>query len=45
MANKNTSLHQAKENKKDEFYTRIEDIERELCHYRRHHGSTYYIYD
>ena len=35
MANKNTNLHQAKEAKKDEFYTRIEDIERELYHYRR----------
>lgn len=35
MANKNKNLHQAKENKKDEFYTRIEDIERELYHYRR----------
>lgn len=35
MANKNTNLHQAKEAKKDEFYTRREDIERELYHYRR----------
>jgi hypothetical protein len=35
MANKNTNLHQAKGAKKDEFYTRREDIERELYHYRR----------
>jgi hypothetical protein len=35
MANKNTNLHQAKEAKKDEFYTRCEDIEREVYHYRR----------
>lgn len=35
MANKNINLHQAKEAKKDEFYTRREDIERELYHYRR----------
>ena len=35
MANKNTNLHQAKEAKKDEFYTRREDIEREVYHYRR----------
>lgn len=35
MANKNKILHQAKEAKKDEFYTRREDIEREVYHYRR----------
>ena len=35
MANKNTGLHQAKEAKKDEFYTQLADIERELYHYRR----------
>jgi hypothetical protein len=36
MANENTGLHSAKRNKKDEFYTQIVDIERELQHYRRH---------
>lgn len=36
MANENSSLHTAKRNKKDEFYTQIVDIERELRHYRRH---------
>lgn len=34
MANKN--LHKAKKNKKDEFYTQLSDIERELKHYRKH---------
>lgn len=34
MANK--SLHQAKEAKKDEFYTQLIDIENELRHYREH---------
>jgi len=36
MANENTGLHSAKRNKKDEFYTQIVDIEREMRHYRRH---------
>ena len=36
MANENSSLHKAKRNKKDEFYTQIVDIERELRHYRSH---------
>ena len=36
MANKNTTLHQAKEAKKDEFYTQLEDINNELRHYREH---------
>ena len=36
MANENTGLHTAKRNKKDEFYTQIADIERELRHYREH---------
>lgn len=36
MANENTGLHAAKRNKKDEFYTQISDIERELRHYRKH---------
>ena len=34
MANKN--LHSAKKAKKDEFYTQISDIEKELFHYREH---------
>lgn len=33
-ANKN--LHQAKNNKKDEFYTQLSDIENELRHYKQH---------
>jgi hypothetical protein len=35
MANENSKLHSAKRNKRDEFYTQIEDIERELTHYRK----------
>ncbi|CAC9627368.1 EcoRI methylase/methyltransferase [uncultured Gammaproteobacteria bacterium] len=29
-------LHKAKQNKKDEFYTQLSDIERELGHYKEH---------
>jgi len=36
MANENTGLHNAKRSKKDEFYTQLPDIERELRHYRHH---------
>jgi len=36
MANENTGLQAAKRNKKDEFYTQLVDIERELRHYRKH---------
>lgn len=36
MANENSGLNTAKRNKKDEFYTQIVDIERELRHYRDH---------
>ncbi len=36
MANKNTALGAAKINKKDEFYTQLSDIEKELKHYRQH---------
>jgi len=32
----NKNLTQAKKNKKDEFYTQLTDIERELKHYRKH---------
>jgi hypothetical protein len=35
MANENSGLHDAKRNKKDEFYTQLVDIERELAHYRK----------
>ena len=34
MANKN--LNQAKDAKKDEFYTQLSDIEKELRHYSEH---------
>lgn len=33
---KNTSLHDAKKAKNDEFYTQLEDIELEMSHYRQH---------
>ena len=36
MANENSGLQAAKRNKKDEFYTQLADIEREMRHYRRH---------
>ena len=36
MTNENTALEKAKKNKKDEFYTQLEDIERELRHYKNH---------
>jgi len=32
----NTNLHAAKNSKKDEFYTQLADIERELKHYKSH---------
>ena len=42
MANKN--LNAAKEAKKDEFYTQLEDINNELRHYREHfRGKTVLI--
>lgn len=31
---KNSNLHAAKEAKDDEFYTKIEDVSRELCEYK-----------
>ena len=34
MKSNNQNLKDAKKNKKDEFYTRIEDIEKELKHYK-----------
>lgn len=36
MAKKNANLHKAKKAKKDEFYTQLSDIERELSHYKEH---------
>lgn len=33
---KNNTLNKAKDAKNDEFYTRIEDIEQELRHYKKH---------
>lgn len=36
MGNENKGLGKAKKNKKDEFYTQLEDIERELRHYKNH---------
>ena len=35
-SNTTAQLEQAKKQKKDEFYTRLEDIERELRHYEHH---------
>ncbi|HEM5193742.1 TPA: adenosine deaminase, partial [Streptococcus suis] len=34
--NENDFLRKAKKNKNDEFYTQLEDIERELQHYQPH---------
>lgn len=43
MASKNKNLHKALQSKKDEFYTQLSDIERELKHYTRHFkGKTIY---
>ena len=36
MANKNSALGAAKAGKKDEFYTQLSDIEKELVHYREY---------
>ena len=36
MANKNAGLNAAGKAKKDEFYTQLTDIEKELRHYRQH---------
>lgn len=36
MPEKNRNLHQAKSSKKDEFYTQLSDIEKELKHYKKH---------
>ncbi len=43
MAQKNSNLHAAKAAKNDEFYTRLEDIENELKHYKSFfNGKTVY---
>lgn len=40
----NASLYRAKINKEDEFYTQLEDVERELKHYRKHfRGKVVYL--
>ncbi len=36
VGNKNKDLHKAKRTKKDEFYTQLTDIEKEMKHYREH---------
>lgn len=35
----NKNLHDAKSNKKDEFYTQLADIEKELRHYKEHYKN------
>ena len=32
----NNNLHKAKDSKKDEYYTQLSDIEKELKHYKKH---------
>ena len=34
--NRNTNLHAARKVKNDEFYTKLIDVENELCHYKTH---------
>ena len=36
MANKNAALNRAAQAKKDEFYTQLSDIEKEMRHYKEH---------
>lgn len=36
MSRTNSNLHRAKREKNDEFYTRYEDIEKEMVHYTEH---------
>ena len=41
---KQASLHQARRSRNDEFYTRLEDIEREVRHYSEHfRGKTVFL--
>jgi len=43
MGNENKALGEQKKNKKDEFYTQLQDIERELKNYKNHfQGKTVY---
>ena len=40
----NSTLNRAKDAKRDEFYTRLEDVEQELAHYRDHfEGKVIYL--
>ena len=36
---KNTDLNKAAKAKKDEFYTQLSDIEKELCNYRTYFAA------
>ena len=38
---KNTSLGNARNNKEDEFYTQLSDIEKELSHYKNHFNNLF----
>lgn len=43
MTRTNANLHKAKKERNDEFYTRYEDIEKEMVHYKEHlSGKTVY---
>lgn len=42
---KNQNLHQAKRDKKDEFYTQLSDIENELAHYNGTKGGVNHFKD
>ena len=39
----NRNLQEARANKKDEFYTQLSDIERELKHYTKHFKNKIYL--
>lgn len=41
---KNSNLHKAKDSKKDEFYTQLTDIEKELKHYKAHFKDKLELY-
>jgi hypothetical protein len=36
MTSRNTNLHKARDEKNDEFYTQLKDVEKELMHYKDH---------
>lgn len=44
MGRINKNLHEAKKNKNDEFYTRYEDIEKEMVHYDKEHFKDKIVY-